>query len=100
MVHRLLILGSGADIGQEEIDVAVGDLPSSSNQDSEAIDLPLKAAREQFEREYLEHQIRALGGNISRVATKNRHGTHPPISQAQSARHRSEANREEFSRPR
>ena len=70
LVHRLLILGSGADIGQEEIDVAVGDLPSSSNQDSEAIDLPLKAAREQFEREYLEHQIRALGGNISRVATK------------------------------
>ena len=71
LVHRLLILGSGADIGQEEIDSALGAAPRTrANHEPEGANLPLRAAREQFEREYLEHQIRALGGNISRVAAK------------------------------
>ena len=33
-------------------------------------DLPLKEAREQFERSYLEHQIRQTGGSISKVASR------------------------------
>ena len=70
LVHRLLILGSGADIGQDEIEAALGAVPSASSDETDGTNLPLKAAREQFEREYLERQIRALGGNISRVATK------------------------------
>jgi DNA-binding NtrC family response regulator len=71
LVHRLLILGSGADVDQTEVESALGVLPGPTEEgQSEGSDLPLKAAREQFEREYLLHQIDALGGNISKVAAK------------------------------
>ena len=71
LVHRLLILGSGADIDQTEIEAALGAAPGRFEEHRpEGVGLPLKAAREQFEREYLEHQIKALGGNISKVALK------------------------------
>ena len=71
LVHRLLILGSGADIDQTEVEAALGAPPVPVDPlEPPGADLPLRAAREQFEREYLEHQIRALGGNISKVAAK------------------------------
>ncbi len=71
LVHRLLILGSGADIDQAEVEAALGPAPGRPEEvHADGVDLPLKAAREQFEREYLLHQIGALGGNISKVAAK------------------------------
>ena len=71
MVNRLLILGSGADIDQEEIDLALGSSPRlRSEGDPVGVDLPLKEARELFERRYLEHHIRQVGGAISKVAIK------------------------------
>jgi len=71
LVHRLLILGSGADIDQAEVEAALGVAPGHAEEiRAEGVDLPLKTAREQFEREYLLHQIDALGGNISKVAEK------------------------------
>ena len=71
LVHRLLILGSGADIDQDEIESALGGSPRPKvSGELPGFDLPLKEAREQFERSYLEHQIRQTGGSISKVATR------------------------------
>jgi DNA-binding NtrC family response regulator len=71
VVHRLLILGSGADIDQDEIELSLGEVREhrKTNTPSE-FDLPLKEAREQFERSYLEYQLRESGGSISKVAQR------------------------------
>jgi DNA-binding NtrC family response regulator len=73
VVQRLLILGNGEEIDAEEVDLALGGTPTAKvadvGQDSDGFDLPLKEAREQFERRYLKHQLREANGNVSKVAT-------------------------------
>lgn len=73
VVERVLILGENAE------DIAAKELPASD--EASAIDegrivlsgglatLPLREARELFEREYLLTQINRFGGNISRTAS-------------------------------
>ena len=71
LVHRLLIMGSGADIDQAEVEAVLGAVPGPAEERrADGTDLPLKTARERFEREYFLYQIDALGGNISKVAAK------------------------------
>lgn len=71
IVHRLLILGSGADIDQEEIELSLGGVRENRESDTPSeFDLPLKEAREHFERSYLEHQLRETGGSMSKVAQR------------------------------
>jgi DNA-binding NtrC family response regulator len=71
VVHRLLILGSGADIDQNEIEISLGEGREKRETDiPSGFDLPLKEAREQFERSYLEHQLRETGGSMSKVAKR------------------------------
>ena len=71
VVHRLLILGSGANIDQEEIDLSIGEIREKGESDiPPEFDLPLKEAREQFERSYLEHQLRETGGSMSKMAKR------------------------------
>ena len=71
MIERVLILGDGAG----EIDA--GELPGESDtapEDGRVVlsgalaTMPLREAREAFEREYLLTQINRFGGNISRTA--------------------------------
>jgi DNA-binding NtrC family response regulator len=71
LVQRLLILGNQLTIDPEEIEpslniqhrpIATGNLS--------IYDLPLREAREQFERAYLEHQLQEVGGNVSKVASR------------------------------
>jgi two-component system nitrogen regulation response regulator NtrX len=70
LVQRLLILGAGPDIDLDEVDAALGaqrpgkELPETAS----SFDLPLRAAREQFEKAYLEHQLRQTGGSVGKVA--------------------------------
>ena len=73
-VERLLILSSGS--GDQPI--TLDSLPSEvAGRDSDEngfdaermIAMPLRDAREKFEREYLKAQISRFGGNISRTAT-------------------------------
>ena len=72
-VERLLIL-AGGEPGQpitlESLPEEVSVVRNSSNtQDSDRIvSMPLRRAREHFEREYLQVQIERFGGNISRTA--------------------------------
>ena len=73
-VERLLILarGDGEDsiITADLLPAEVGDtLPRAPNQgDQHIMALPLREAREMFEKEYLIAQINRFGGNISRTA--------------------------------
>ena len=74
-VERLLILA----VGDPDEPVTLDSLPSEVAGRSSATDtgfdaermiaLPLRDAREKFEREYLQAQINRFGGNISRTAT-------------------------------
>lgn len=70
VVQRLLILGDDAEIGVEEVEVALGDRPAVKEQTKLPIDfnLPLREARDQFEKAYLEHQLHISGGSVTHVA--------------------------------
>ncbi len=71
LVQRLLILGSGPEMDLQEIEVAIGETPRpAAAGDLPGLDLPLKEARERFERAYLEHQLKLTGGSVSKVAKK------------------------------
>ena len=71
LVQRLLILGGDPEIELEEASNALGpgltvsDLPPAVQMQ---FDLPLREAREQFERNYLEHRLQAVGGNVGKLA--------------------------------
>ena len=73
-VERLLILTRGEDptapIAADLLPGEIGDaMPKAPNQsDRHIMALPLREAREQFEKEYLVAQINRFGGNISRTA--------------------------------
>ena len=64
-----MILGSSEEIQAEEVDTALAQVPIPV----EAIPvgqfaLPLREAREQFERAYFEYQLRQSDGSIGKVA--------------------------------
>lgn len=72
-VERLLILASDSDSSTITADMLPSDVGEStpglpSDQSEHIISLPLREAREHFEREYLVAQIGRFGGNISRTA--------------------------------
>ena len=70
MVHTLALTAAGDEIGVNEVNQA---LPAFTAQPVAApsalpLDLPLRDARDAFERVYFEHHIAKEGGNMSRVA--------------------------------
>ncbi|HEX3652381.1 MAG TPA: sigma-54 dependent transcriptional regulator [Rhizomicrobium sp.] len=73
MVERLLILAGDDAVKMISADLLPpdlgGDSPWSGGGRDLVISLPLREAREIFEREYLLAQINRFGGNISRTAT-------------------------------
>lgn len=70
VVQRLFILGNSEEIDLREIEMALGEASQQMADPGTlpGLELPLKDAREQFERAYLEHQIRMARGSISNVA--------------------------------
>ncbi len=73
VIERTVILTPRDRLGRVEVDmlppeVASGRLPSDSGV-STLMGVPLREARENFEREYLKVQIRRFSGNISRTAS-------------------------------
>ncbi len=76
LVQRLLILGNAPDVGLDEVERALGTAalvppaPTVSARGQENIDfsLPLREAREQFERAYLLHQLGEAGGSVGKLA--------------------------------
>ncbi len=72
LVQRLLILGSGEEIGIGEVEAALGNQSAAAAAGELAgvsMDLPLREAREQFERAYFEHHLRQVGGSVAKLAT-------------------------------
>jgi len=71
LVQRMLILGAGDEITQTEVETALGSAPPAPTQPLEGLvsfDQPLRQAREQFEKAYLEYQLDKHVGNVSKMA--------------------------------
>jgi len=71
LVQRVLILGAGDEITPDEVETALGStpaVPSKPAGDKVSFEQPLRQAREQFEKRYLEYQLAKHGGNVSRLA--------------------------------
>jgi two-component system, NtrC family, nitrogen regulation response regulator NtrX len=75
LVQRLLILGDSSDVTADEVDAALGaaaqpqaQTKAGATTPSSSFDLPLKEAREEFERAYFAYHLRETGGSVSKVA--------------------------------
>ena len=72
LVQRLLIMGTEAEITQEEVEESLGaEIPiftQSVQAPDSLFDLPLRQAREQFEHDYLDYQLKQVNGNVSKLA--------------------------------
>lgn len=69
LVHRLLILGSGEEVELEEVKNALGEIVTRDTAEApEFYDLPLKEARERFEKAYLEYHLDKHGGSVARLS--------------------------------
>jgi len=69
LVRRLLVLGLEADVELDEVDAALDAAAGSfGGMDTATFDLPLRQAREQFEKAYLEYHLQQAGGSVGKVA--------------------------------
>ena len=71
IIQHLLITAAGSEISLEEVEAALEQKENISVPKegiSVAYDLPLREARELFERDYLIHQLRKTGGSVGKVA--------------------------------
>jgi len=69
LVRRLLVLGLETDIELSEVETALDSgAVSFGGMDPANFDLPLRQAREQFEKTYLEYHLQQAGGSVGKVA--------------------------------
>ncbi len=70
LVQRLLILSASDEISSEEVELALNEsgTPVENHWHEDLYKLPLREARESFERGYLLHQLKQVNGNISKLA--------------------------------
>ena len=72
LVHRLLIHGGGEEIRLEEIEreLSVQTPPDEPLVKQDLLALPLREAREQFERAYLQQQLLLCNGKVGQLAKR------------------------------
>jgi DNA-binding NtrC family response regulator len=71
LVQRLLALGEGLDVEVDEVEAAFGEQNTGSGHrdyPEGLLDMPLRDAREAFEREYLQYQLRRAEGSVAQLA--------------------------------
>ncbi|MDA3876403.1 MAG: sigma-54 dependent transcriptional regulator [Halothiobacillus sp.] len=76
LVQRMLILGIGDVIDEQEVQRALGFIPASIDADQAQVstlislnlDLPLRDARDEFERRYLLAQLKSCEGSMTELA--------------------------------
>jgi DNA-binding NtrC family response regulator len=69
LVQRLLILGTSEAIELSEVESALGEQTGArDSSDVRNFDLPLREARERFEKAYLEYQLKQANGSVSKIA--------------------------------
>ena len=71
LVQRLLILGNDEEIEVEEVELAISSRQSAAGPvPAMPYNMPLREAREQFEHDYLVHQLREVGGSVGKLAKR------------------------------
>mgnify|MGYP001815219083 CR=1 FL=1 len=72
LVHRLLIMGGDEEIGLEEIEALLEQDRTTSEPlvKQDLLALPLREAREQFERAYLQQQLTLCNGKVGQLAKR------------------------------
>jgi two-component system nitrogen regulation response regulator NtrX len=71
LIQRILILGSHNHVELKEITPIINHHAySRTNQLDMGFNLPLREAREQFEKAYIEHQMQIFNGSVSRVSAQ------------------------------
>ncbi|MBI2802810.1 MAG: sigma-54-dependent Fis family transcriptional regulator [Gammaproteobacteria bacterium] len=71
LVQRLLILGNTEQVEAHEISAALGvRAPVDTENLQPGFELPLREARERFEKSYLEFQLQQCDGSVSKVAER------------------------------
>ncbi len=73
LVQRMLILGNSEEIELQEVELAISSQQvSAAGGDTPPMpyDMPLREAREQFEHNYLVHQLREAGGSVGKLAKR------------------------------
>ena len=73
IVHRLLALGGGDEISLEEIEGVIAREANAEREPlvkQDLLALPLREAREAFERAYLEQQLQLAGGRVGKLAER------------------------------
>ena len=69
LVQRMLILGKSDSIDVDEVETALSKQDMENRQGSLSnFDLPLREAREKFEKAYLEYQLKQANGSVSKIA--------------------------------
>lgn len=69
LVKRLLVLGLSDEVELEELEVALSTAsPLLNNTMTPQFDLPLRQAREQFEKAYLEYHLQQVDGSVGKLA--------------------------------
>ncbi|ADJ29795.1 sigma-54-dependent transcriptional regulator [Nitrosococcus watsonii] len=68
LVWRLLVIGGGTEIDLAEVEASLEPILITGTPLPIDLGLPLREAREQFERLYLEHKLRETGGNVGKAA--------------------------------
>lgn len=72
LVQRLLILGAGVEVTLEEVETALGAAPARPATTAPApnalFELPLREARDLFEKTYLEQLMEKTGGSVGKTA--------------------------------
>ena len=71
LIQRILILGNGNHVELGEI-TPINKVQSDSKDSpiKTGFNLPLREAREQFEKAYIEHQMAVFNGSVSRVSSQ------------------------------
>jgi DNA-binding NtrC family response regulator len=66
-----MILGGDEQVSAREINTSLGIRPQvDGDTPYPGFDLPLREAREKFEKAYLEYQLHALHGSVSKVSER------------------------------
>ncbi len=72
LIQRLLVLGGEGEVSAQEIDENLSQSatnPNARGSGQEGLfDLPLREAREQFERDYLIYQLKKAGGSVGKLS--------------------------------
>ncbi|WP_333878926.1 sigma-54-dependent transcriptional regulator [Methylobacter sp.] len=71
LVQRLMILGAGEEIEMDEVKAALGSVIGDtviSHSVPEFFNLPLKEARDHFEKAYLEYHFERTGGSVAKLS--------------------------------